>query len=197
MSRPLPPLPLSADSDLPELVCKRCAWMFHPSMLVGNAPLTRYAGPGHCPSHLDWDRRPAAPSISPRNTYVYVVRLSDDARQKVLRSMRKEDRARVQERKRCLYVGYSENPPKVRYDIERSGGKTAVKVVGQFGQGLWLGLYEYLNTPEKRTPENGLAMEAWLAEHLRRQGYGVYGQAHGIQRWSRQAGLAGGARSPS
>jgi hypothetical protein len=86
-------------------------------------------------------------------------------------------RERVNPTLPCVYVGYSAHSPQKRYHQNRTGYWTATFVVEKYGEGLCYELFQYLN-PVGTTQDEALDMEAWLAEHLRRQGYAVYGK-HG------------------
>lgn len=113
----------------------------------------------------------------PERTYtLYVVKLHEDARERVLGSMTRGDRMRVDRRMPCVYVGYTSRSPAERLARHRAGGRTSSGVVREHG----VGLLRSLTRGRRRmaSEEEALAAEAALAEELRSRGYAVYGK-HG------------------
>lgn len=109
---------------------------------------------------------------------LYVVKLHEDARERVLARMRRLDRTRIDRRLPLVYVGVTALSPKERYARHREGGVTSAPIVRDFGVGLLESLYRDLNPLDAASEEEALDAEAALAEDLRDRGYAVWGE-HG------------------
>ena len=109
---------------------------------------------------------------------VYVVKLREDARERLLGSIPSLQRQRIDRRLPLLYVGVTALTPKRRYAKHKEGGQTAASIVRDFGVGLLESLYRERNPLPAATEKEALAAEAELAEELRDRGYAVWGE-HG------------------
>jgi hypothetical protein len=109
---------------------------------------------------------------------LYVVKLREDARERVLTRMRPLARSRVDRRLPCVYVGVTALTPEERYARHREGGLTSAPIVRDHGVGLLESLYRDVNPVSATTEEEALQAEAELAEELRDRGYAVWGE-HG------------------
>lgn len=109
---------------------------------------------------------------------VYVVKLHEDARERVLGSMPRLQRMRIDRRLPAVYVGVTAQRPKERYAKHKAGGITAAPIVRDHGVGLLESLYRDRNPVDAKTEEEALEAEAALAEDLRERGYAVWGE-HG------------------
>jgi hypothetical protein len=109
---------------------------------------------------------------------LYVVKLREEARERVLERMRPLARSRIDRRLPCVYVGVTALPPKKRYARHREGGITAAAIVRDYGVGLLESLYRDRNPLDATSEADALEAEAALAEELRDRGYAVWGE-HG------------------
>ncbi len=109
---------------------------------------------------------------------VYVVKLREEARERVLGSMPSLTRMRIDRRLPMVYVGVTALRPKERYAKHREGGITAAPIVREYGVGLLESLYRDRNPLPAKTEAEALEAEAELAEDLRDRGYAVWGE-HG------------------
>lgn len=109
---------------------------------------------------------------------LYVVKLHEDARERVLARMRRLDRARIDRRLPLVYVGVTALSPRERYERHRAGGVTSAPIVRDYGVGLLESLYRDRNPLDAVKEEEALDAEAALAEELRDRGYAVWGE-HG------------------
>lgn len=114
----------------------------------------------------------------PKTWRLYVVKLREDARERVLGRMRPLDRSRIDRRLPLVYVGVTALTPAGRYAKHREGGITAAPIVRDHGVGLLESLYRDRNPLAATTEKEALEAEAALAEDLRDRGYGVWGE-HG------------------
>lgn len=111
-----------------------------------------------------------------RTYALYVVKLDENARVRVMASADRYDRSRVNPRLPCLYVGYTSGTPKRRLEKHLSGDRVGSSIVRDHGMGL---LKSFTRGRRRlRSEDEALAAEAALAEELRAQGYAVYGH-HG------------------
>ncbi len=111
-----------------------------------------------------------------RTYTLYVVKLHEDARERVTASLDRYDRSRVNPKLPCLYVGYTSGTPKRRLEKHLSGDRVGSSIVRDHGMGL---LKSFTRGRRRlRSEEDALTAEAALAEELRDQGYAVYGR-HG------------------
>jgi hypothetical protein len=109
---------------------------------------------------------------------LYVVKLREEARERVLGSMPRLARMRIDRRLPLVYVGVTALTPKERYAKHREGGITAAHIVRDYGIGLLESLYRDRNPLPATTEREALEAEAELAEELRDRGYAVWGE-HG------------------
>lgn len=109
---------------------------------------------------------------------LYVVKLREDARERVLARMRPLDRARIDRRLPLVYVGVTGLTPKERYARHREGGVTSAPIVRDYGVGLLESLYRDRNPLDAVTEEDALTAEAAFAEELKDRGFAVWGE-HG------------------
>lgn len=109
---------------------------------------------------------------------VYVVKLRDESRERVLGRMPPLARSRIDRRMPCVYVGVTALSPKRRYTKHLEGGITSAPIVREFGIGLLESLYRDRNPLPATTEAEALEAEAELAEELRDRGYAVWGE-HG------------------
>lgn len=109
---------------------------------------------------------------------VYVVKLREEARERVLGAMPALQRSRIDRRLPLLYVGVTALRPKERYAKHRAGGITSASIVEEYGVGLLESLYRDRNPLQATTEAEALEAEAALAEELRDRGYAVWGE-HG------------------
>jgi hypothetical protein len=109
---------------------------------------------------------------------LYVVKLREEARERVLARMRPLARSRVDRRLPCVYVGVTALTPEERYSRHREGGLTSAPIVRDYGIGLLESLYRDHNPLPATTEADALRAEAELAEELRDRGYAVWGE-HG------------------
>jgi hypothetical protein len=109
---------------------------------------------------------------------LYVVKLHEDARERVLARMRSLARIRIDRRLPCVYVGVTALTPEERYARHREGGITSASIVRDHGVGLLKGLYRDRNPLRATSEEDALEAEAAFAEELRDRGYAVWGE-HG------------------
>jgi hypothetical protein len=115
--------------------------------------------------------------VAKDRTYtLYVVKLDEDARKRVMASLDRYDRSRVNPKLPLLYVGYTSSTPKTRLEKHLSGDRVGSSIVRDHGVGL---LKSFTRGRRRlQSEEEALAAEAALAEELRERGYGVYGR-HG------------------
>ncbi len=116
-------------------------------------------------------RRTRAGGEASHHHCVYVVLLEEGARAWAARAARNRGEGAEDDRKPCVYVGMTGLRPEVRLENHLNGVKAA-RVVREFGVRLLPELFEHLNPMPY---EAALAMEADLAEDLRREGYCVFG----------------------
>lgn len=109
---------------------------------------------------------------------LYVVKLREDARERVLARMRPLGRSRVDRRLPCVYVGVTALTPEERYARHREGGFPSASIVRDYGVGLLKSLYRGRNPLRATREEDALEAEAAFAEELRDRGYAVWGE-HG------------------
>jgi hypothetical protein len=109
---------------------------------------------------------------------VYVVKLHEDARERVLARMPRLQRMRIDRRLPPVYVGVTAQTPKVRYAKHKAGGITSASIVRDHGVGLLESLFRDRNPLDAKTEAKALEAEAALAEDLRDRGYAVWGE-HG------------------
>ena len=109
---------------------------------------------------------------------LYVVKLREEARERVLGRMRPLARSRINRRFPLVYVGVTALTPKGRYAKHLEGGITSAPIVRDYGVGLLESLYRDRNPLPATTEEEALESEAELAEELRDRGYAVWGE-HG------------------
>ncbi len=111
-----------------------------------------------------------------RTYTLYVVKLREDARTRVMASLDGYDRSRANPKLPPLYVGYTSSTPKQRLEKHLSGDRVGSSVVRNHG----IGLLKSFTRGRRRIPGEDAALEAEasLAEDLRAQGYPVYGR-HG------------------
>jgi hypothetical protein len=109
---------------------------------------------------------------------LYVVKLHEDARERVLGRMPPLARSRIDRRLPCVYVGVTALTPEERYARHREGGLTSASIVRDHGVGLLKSLYRDANPLSATSEEEALTAEAALAEELRDRGYAVWGE-HG------------------
>jgi hypothetical protein len=117
-------------------------------------------------------------SLMAKTWSLYVVKLNQDARERVLNKMRPLDRVRTNRRLPCVYVGVTALTPEERYARHRDGGITSAAIVHDCGVGLLKSLYRDRNPLPAKSEEDALEAEADFAEELRERGYGVWGE-HG------------------
>jgi predicted GIY-YIG superfamily endonuclease len=116
--------------------------------------------------------------VAKKQWSVYVVKLREEARERVLGAMPSLQRRRIDRRLPLLYVGVTALSPKRRYAKHREGGITAASIVHEYGVGLLESLYRDRNPLPAATEAQALEAEAELAEELRDRGYAVWGE-HG------------------
>lgn len=92
--------------------------------------------------------------------YVYVIELADSVG------------PRLNARYPSVYVGQSACLPAIRFSQHKAGYR-ASRYVRRHG--LWLRHRLYRRYNPVPTRDKALALEAWLAEHLKAKGYTVYG----------------------
>ncbi|MGH2662797.1 MAG: hypothetical protein ACRDH8_08300 [Actinomycetota bacterium] len=109
---------------------------------------------------------------------LYVVKLREEARERVLGRMRPLARSRIDRRFPLVYVGVTALTPEERYARHREGGMTSAPIVRDYGVGLLESLYRDRNPLPAKTEKEALEEEAALAEELRDRGYAVWGE-HG------------------
>ena len=104
------------------------------------------------------------------------MKLDEDARKRVMASLDRYDRSRVNPKLPLLYVGYTSGTPKARLEKHLSGDRVGSSIVREHGVGL---LKSFTRGRRRmKSEDEALAAEAALAEELREKGYGVYGR-HG------------------
>lgn len=111
-----------------------------------------------------------------RTYTLYVVKLDEDARKRVMASLDRYDRSRVNPKLPALYVGYTSSTPKRRLEQHLSGDRVGSSIVRDHG----IGLLKSFTRGRRRmqSEDEALEAEATLAEQLREQGYAVHGR-HG------------------
>jgi hypothetical protein len=103
-----------------------------------------------------------------RSYFVYVIRLDPavlDRRRFV------EQNPRYRKGKPCVYVGSSVRPPDLRFDQHKEGYK-GNRFVRKFGEELMPEVFERYNPLPTRG--DALDIEEYLADRLRREGWGVW-----------------------
>jgi hypothetical protein len=109
---------------------------------------------------------------------LYVVKLREEARTRVLARIRPLARSRVDRRLPCIYVGVTALTPEERYARHREGSLSSASIVRDFGAGLLKSLYRDRNPLPATREEDALEAERAFAEELRERGYAVWGE-HG------------------
>jgi predicted GIY-YIG superfamily endonuclease len=124
--------------------------------------------------------------VAKGRTYtLYVVKLHEGARERVMASLDRYDRSRVNPKLPSLYVGYTSSTPKRRLEKHLSGDRVGSSIVRDHG----IGLLKSFTRGRRRlqTEDEALEAEAALAEELRERGYAVYGR-HGERLHLRRRG---------
>jgi len=105
----------------------------------------------------------------PRPFNLYVIRLREECRARVIRSLNERDRTRVDSMKPCVYVGYSSLTPEGRREHHLAGGRTSALIVRDCDDSLIPELLGKAN-PVAYTEAEALEQDVALAELLRKQG---------------------------
>lgn len=86
---------------------------------------------------------------------------------------------------KVVYVGETERTPEERFATHMKGGRTAARVVTRRGVSLLPSLYEHVppvGDPDRREAMmRSSAVERWLADELRGEGYTVHGAKRGLE----------------